>query len=383
MTASILRLRRDALCWLLGFELLGFGLLLAAALAASVVLTTPAWGQAVPAPAAQADGPVGGQVLGNVLGDRADSDFWRAIRQGETGRVSIPNPNAGLLIQSEGDNWRAVRNGPLTVYGAWLMLGIIIVIALFFALRGRIRIDAGPSGTTIERFNLLERTAHWLTAVSFIVLALTGLNLLYGRHVLLPVLGPDIFSAITRAGKYAHNFIAFAFMVGVALIFLIWVRHNIPRAVDFKWLAVGGGLFTKGVHPPAGKFNAGQKLLFWAVVLGGISISLSGLALLFPFQFALFGPTFEVLNVFGLGLPTELTMIQEMQLSQLWHGIVALILIAIIIGHIYIGSLGMEGAFDVMSSGQVDLNWAKEHHPLWVDEVRSGDKARPHAQPAE
>src|SRR5690606_17027077 len=206
-------------------------------------LSGSAWGQAAQAPAAQAPsaqaaGPTGGQVPGNALGDHADSDFWRAIRQGDSGRVSIPNPNAGLLIQSEGDNWRAVRNGPLTVYGAWLMLGIIIVIALFFALRGRIRIDAGPSGTTIERFNLLERTAHWLTAVSFIVLALTGLNLLYGRHVLLPVLGPDIFSAITRAGKYAHNFIAFAFMVGVALIFLIWVRHNIPRAVDFKWLAV-------------------------------------------------------------------------------------------------------------------------------------------------
>src|SRR5690606_443688 len=115
----------------------------------------------------------------------------------------------------------------------------------------------------------------------------------------------------------------------------------------------------------------------------GLSISLSGLALLFPFQFALFGPTFEIFNIFGLGLPTELTMIQEMQLSQLWHGIVALILIAIIIGHIYIGSLGMEGAFEAMGSGQVDLNWAKEHHALWVDDMRSGGKARPHAQPAE
>ena len=296
------------------------------------------------------------------------------------GSVSIPNAQAGQLIQSEGDNWRAVRNGPVTVYGAWAMLGIVALIALFFAVRGRIRIDAGPSGTTIERFNMVERTAHWITATSFIVLALTGLNLLYGRHVLLPVLGPDIFTAITLAGKYAHNFLSFAFMVGIVMIFFLWVGRNIPGKKDLHWLAVGGGLLKKGVHPPAGKFNAGQKLIFWAVILGGISISLSGLALLFPFQLAFFGGTFEVLNIFGLGLPADLTMMQEMQLSQLWHGVVALILIAIIIGHIYIGSLGMEGAFEAMGSGQVDLNWAKEHHSLWVKEVRSVSEAQ---QPAE
>ena len=372
MTASVLRLRRDA------FSLF-FGLvLLLAALAAVTAPTSSAWGQS--ADQTTAESPTGGNVPGNVLGNAADSDFWRAIRQGEAGQVSIPDAQAGRLIQSEGDNWRAVRNGPLTVYGAWAMLGVVAIIALFFAIRGRIRIDAGPSGTTIERFNMLERTAHWITATSFVILALTGLNILYGRHVLLPILGPEIFSAITIAGKYAHNFLSFAFMVGVVLIFFLWVGRNIPGKRDLHWLAVGGGLFKKGVHPPAGKFNAGQKLIFWSVVLGGVSISISGLALLFPFQFALFGGTFEVLNIFGLGLPTDLTMMQEMQLSQLWHGIVALILTAIVIGHIYIGSLGMEGAFEAMGTGQVDLNWAKEHHSLWVNEVRSSSSAQ---QPAE
>lgn len=365
MTASLLRLRRAA-----------FSLIVAAAVTlAGAAVVSPALAQSAgTAPAA--DGPTGGTVPGNVLGNQADADLWRAIRQGERGSVSIPNAQAGVLIQSEGDNWRAVRNGPLTVYGAWLMLGIVIVLALFFALRGRIRIDAGPSGTTIERFNMLERTAHWITATSFIVLALTGLNILYGRHVLLPILGPDIFAAITLWGKYAHNFLAFAFMVGVVMIFFLWVRHNIPNKMDLKWLAVGGGLFKKGVHPPAGKFNAGQKLIFWSVVLGGISISLSGLALLFPFEFDLFSKTFAFLNIFGFDLPTNLAPIQEMQLSQLWHGIVALVLIAIIIGHIYIGSLGMEGAFEAMGSGQVDLNWAKEHHASWVDEVRGGGRTQ-------
>jgi formate dehydrogenase subunit gamma len=374
MIASVLRHRRDASSFL--FSLV---LLIAMALAAAAAPVSPAWGQSEGSGAAA--GPVGGTVPGNALGNTADSDFWRAIRQGEMGSVTIPNAQAGQLIQSEGDNWRAVRNGPVTVYGAWTMLGIVALLALFFAVRGRIRIDSGPSGTTIERFNMVERLAHWITAVSFVILALTGLNILYGRHVLLPILGPEIFSAITIGGKYAHNFLSFAFMVGVVMIFVLWVRHNIPSRVDLKWLALGGGMFKKGVHPPAKKFNAGQKLIFWAVILGGISISLSGLALLFPFELPLFAKTFQVLNIFGLGLPENLTMMQEMQLSQLWHGIVSLVLIAIIIAHIYIGTLGMEGAFEAMGSGQVDVNWAKEHHSLWVEDVRhKGSGAQ---QPAE
>ncbi|MEQ9606640.1 MAG: formate dehydrogenase subunit gamma [Kiloniellaceae bacterium] len=365
MTASLLRLRCAAYSFFFA----------AVVLLAGAAVVSPALAQGT-APGTATESPTGGNVPGNVLGNQADADLWRAIRQGETGSVSIPDAQAGRLIQSEGDNWRAVRNGPVTVYGAWLMLGIIIVLALFFALRGRIRIDAGPAGTTIERFNMLERTAHWITATSFVVLALTGLNILYGRHVLLPILGPDIFAAITLWGKYAHNFLSFAFMLGVVMIFVLWVRHNIPNRKDLKWLAVGGGLFKKGVHPPAGKFNAGQKLIFWSVVLGGISISLSGLALMFPFEFALFGKTFAFLNIFGLDLPTNLAPIQEMQLSQVWHGVVALVLIAIIIGHIYIGSLGMEGAFEAMGSGQVDLNWAKEHHAEWVAEERGGGRTQ-------
>lgn len=370
MTASVSRPRRSALS-----SFFGFVLLFAAAALAMSGLTSSALAQTSNAPASES--PTAGNVPGNVLGNQADSEMWRAVRAGMQGTVSIPNAQAGQLIQSEGDNWRAVRNGPLTVYGAWTMLGIVALIGLFFALRGRIRIDAGPSGTTIERFNMIERTAHWITAVSFVILALTGLNILYGRHVLLPILGPEVFSAITIAGKYAHNFLAFAFMVGLVMMFVLWIRHNIPNATDLRWLAVGGGLFKKGVHPAAAKFNAGQKFIFWAVILGGFSISLSGLALLFPFEFTLFGKTFAALNILGLGLPENLTMMQEMQLSQLWHGAVGLVLIAIIIGHIYIGSVGMEGAFDAMGNGQVDVNWAKEHHSLWVAEVRGRSEAHP------
>ena len=317
------------------------------------------------------DNPVGGTVPGRSLGAASDSELWRDVRGGIKGNVSIPDKQAGQMIQSQGEEWRAWRNGPLTVWGGTGLLVMIGLVALFFLVRGRIRIDAGPSGKTIQRFNDLERFAHWLTAVCFVVLALTGLNLLYGKYVLLPVLGPAVFAAITLAGKYAHNFLAFGFLAGVVLMLVIWARHNILTKYDLQWLAKGGGLFVKGVHPPSEKFNFGQKVIFWLVVLSGLSLGLSGIALMFPFEFSIFAPTFKVLNVFGAGLATELTPVQEMQLAQLWHAVVAMVMIAVIIAHIYIGSLGMEGAFAAMGSGQVDENWAREHHNLWVEEVKA------------
>jgi formate dehydrogenase subunit gamma len=333
--------------------------------------------------------PSMGNVPGDSLGNASDSELWRAVRNGVQGSVSIPDKQAGVLVQSEGDNWRAWRNGPVTVSGAWIVLGMGGLLALFFAIRGRIRVESGMSGQTIERFNSIERFAHWLTAICFIVLALTGLNMLYGKHALLPALGPEAFAALTLAGKYAHNYLAFGFMAGVVLMFVLWVRDNLPNKYDMHWISEAGGLFTKGVHPPSRKFNFGQKLIFWAVVLGGGSLSLSGIALLFPFQIAVFEPTFQALNAIGFRLPTEISAMEEMQLSQVWHGIVGLIMIAIILAHIYIGSLGMEGAFAAMGSGQVDENWAREHHNVWVAELKGEpipDPDEPHsgaAQPAD
>jgi len=327
-----------------------------------------------------------GGVPGQALGATSDAEFWRAIRQGMQGTVSIPDEQAGIMIQSEGDNWRAIRNGPMTVYGAWVMLATVGILALFFVVRGRIRIDAGPSGRTVVRFNELERFTHWMTAVSFILLGLTGLNILYGKHVLMPAIGQTAFAAITHWGKYVHNFVSFAFMAGILLMFLIWVRHNIPNKHDLIWLSKAGGLFTKNVHPPSRKFNAGQKIIFWLVVLGGLSLAMSGVALLFPFEISWWSPTFKVVNAFGFNLPTDLNSIQEMQISQLWHTAVGLVMIAVIIGHIYIGSLGMEGAFDAMGTGRVDENWAREHHNLWVAEL-TGETPKGHetgkTQPAE
>lgn len=324
-----------------------------------------------------------GRVPGNVLGNTSDSEFWRAIRKGRSGSVSIPDKKSAVLVQSEGESWRAFRNGPLSVWGAWALLGIVALLALFFAVRGRIKVDAGLSGRTVERFNDLERFSHWLAAISFIVLGLTGLNLMYGRYVLIPVIGPDAFAWMTAMGKYAHNYVAFAFMISLIFLFVLWVKDNVPSKLDLQWLKAGGGLFTKGVHPPARKFNAGQKILFWLVLLGGISVSLSGLALLFPFKLALFDWTFAVLNAIGFDLPRPLGPVQEMQLSQLWHAIVALGLIVLIIAHIYIGTLGMVGAFDAMGTGMVDENWAKQHHKLWAEEAKLGaDAPAPETPPS-
>ncbi|MGH6943772.1 MAG: formate dehydrogenase subunit gamma [Geminicoccaceae bacterium] len=315
-----------------------------------------------------------GRVPGQALGNTSDADFWREIRRGQQGSVSIPNQEAGVMIQSQGEAWRSIHNGPLSTYGVWGLLAIIALLALFFLLRGRVRIERGRSGRLITRFNALERFTHWLTASCFVVLALTGLNLLYGRYWLRPLIGADAFSLITLGGKYAHDFLAFGFMLGLVLMFVLWIAHNIPNRYDLIWLAKGGGMFKRGVHAPAKKFNAGQKIIFSLVILLGISVSLSGIMLLFPFRLSMFGETFGWVNwVFGTEYPTQLAPLQEMQFAQVWHAIIGLFLTIVIIAHIYIGTVGMEGAFDAMGSGKVDENWAREHHDLWVRDLERKD----------
>lgn len=315
------------------------------------------------------------------------STLWSAIRHGVPVSTSLPDQKAAILIQSEGVWWQKLRGPDGLIAGAGGDAIVITILALlaFYLLRGRIEIEHGRSGVLIERFNGVERFSHWLLAVSFIILALSGLNLLYGRELVMPLIGKEAFSTISAAGKWLHNNVAWSFMVGLALIVVLWLPDNLPTRADLQWLARFGGLFTRGVHPPSWKFNAGQKLVFWAVVLLGISVSMSGISLLFPFQLPLFSKTFAALNALGFAtvweapLPTDLTPIQEMQLSQIWHAIVALAMIVIILAHIYIGTIGMEGAFDAMGTGLVDLNWAREHHSLWVEELERKGRIGGHA----
>ncbi len=324
---------------------------------------------------AQAQAQNAQSLAGAPLGNNSDSDLWRAIKRGDRGNVSLQDKKSGVLIQSNGQVLRDVRNGPMFTYSATAIIGIIALLALFYMLRGRIRIDSGKSDVTITRFNSVERFSHWLLAVSFIILGLSGLNMVYGKFLLTPLVGKAGYAEIAMAGKWVHNFVAFAFILGLVLVLILWIRHNFPNRHDIIWLLKGGGMFTKGTHPPAKKFNAGQKILFWLIILGGASISLSGISLMFPFQLSLFADTFELINRLGFNLPTELTGIEEAQLSLVWHSVVSIFMVCVIIAHIYIGSLGMEGAFDAMGSGEVDKNWAKEHHSIWVEELDSKEGA--------
>lgn len=331
-------------------------------------------------------------------GANSSSTLWGELRHGAEATVSIPDKRAAVLVQDGGMEWLQWRakGGPLQVYGGYALLAIIALLIVFFVLRGKVRIGAGPSDQTIERFKAVERFSHWILAGSFILLALSGLNLLYGKDWILPILGKEVFASITIGGKWVHNNVAWAFMLALIMVFVLWVRHNLPSLLDLKWFAMGGGLIGSA-HPPAKKFNAGQKIVFWSVIVLGASISLSGIALLFPYEAPMFAKTFNILNsvgisqlVMGAPLATDLTDMQEMQYAQIWHTIVAFAMIFIILAHIYIGSVGMEGAFDAMGSGQVDLNWAKEHHGLWVDEEMSksgtgkdGSETKLAATPAE
>jgi formate dehydrogenase subunit gamma len=329
-----------------------------------------------------------------TLGGASDAEVWRALRYGlEDVKISAGGPEARVLIQDSGMWWLQFRKGPLATYGAWLLGATLAALALFFLIRGRIRIDGQKTGRTVTRFKAVERFGHWLMGGSFIVLAITGLVVLFGRMAIIPLLGHEAFSTIAVGSKWVHNNISWAFMLGLIMVFFMWAIDNIPNRTDLKWLAVGGGIFTKGVHPPAKKFNAGQKMIFWSVILLGGSISVSGLSMLFPFELPMFAKTFAILNDMGLPqlvgfgpLPETLAPHEEMQFATLWHTIVGFVLIAIILAHIYIGSVGMEGAFDAMGTGEVEEQWAREHHGLWLKELQEKghapgpDKA---AQPAE
>lgn len=309
-------------------------------------------------------------------GTASDSEVYRALRYGSASTTTTATgPTAGVLIQDSGMTWLAFRDGPLTLYGFYTLGVMIAVIALFWLIRGKIRIDGEKTGRKITRFKGIERFAHWTLGVSFILLALTGLFLFAGRAFIIPWMGKEAYAPVALAGKWVHNNVSWAFMLALVMAFTLWVTHNIPNMTDARWIAKGGGLFSKGVHPPAKKFNAGQKIIFWSVILLGFSISLSGLSLLFPFSLPVFAKTFAVINMTGLpsliaGVPLAevLTAYEEIQLAQLWHGIIAFVFIAIAIAHIYLGSVGMEGALDAMSSGEVEEQWAKEHHSIWYDE---------------
>jgi formate dehydrogenase subunit gamma len=269
------------------------------------------------------------------------------------GRVSIPDQRSGVLEQPAGRDWREFRNVTLRWIGAIAILGTLAGLVIFYLIRGMVRIESGRSGRTVVRFTAFERFVHWLTATCFIILAISGLNITFGRPLLLPLIGYEAFSEWSQWAKYAHNYLSFPFTIGVIVIFLMWIGGNIPNKVDVDWIRRGGGLMGDD-HPPAYRFNAGQKFMYWVVVLGGGAVAVTGYLLMFPF--------------YASG-------IEGMQIASVVHSVVAVLFVAAMIAHIYIGTIGMEGAFEAMGSGTVDVNWAKEHHSLWLAQQKAREAA--------
>ncbi|MGY3483047.1 formate dehydrogenase subunit gamma [Bradyrhizobium sp. USDA 4011] len=271
------------------------------------------------------------------------------------GRVSIPDQRSGVLEQPAGREWREFRNVTLRWIGGVAILGMLVALVAFYLIRGTVRLQDGRSGRTIVRFAAFERFVHWMTATCFIILAISGLNVTFGRPLLLPLIGHEAFSEWSQWAKYAHNYLSFPFTIGVVLIFLMWLGGNIPNKVDVEWIKRGGGIVGHD-HPPAYRFNAGQKAVYWIVVIGGAAVAITGYELMFPFY---------------------LSGIEGMQMAAVVHAIVAVLFVAVMLAHIYIGTIGMQGAFEAMGSGIVDVNWAKEHHSLWLEEeTRAAANAR-------
>ncbi len=278
--------------------------------------------------------------------------------------ASVAGRETNVLVEDKGHWWRALHNGPVTFYGGVVLLVVPALLLVFFAIKGPFKLHDTPTGRLIERFNSAERMTHWTVALSFVALALTGILILFGKYVVLPVLGPSAFSWITIVGKNIHNFVGPLFVFSLIVMFFIFVKDNFFSGNDFTWLSKFGGLMS-GNHVPSGRFNGGEKVWFWlGVVVLGLTVGISGLIMLFP---------------------NWNTAREVMAEANLVHATVAVIFIAIALGHIYIGTIGTEGAYKAMREGYVDETWAKEHHALWYDEVKAGnrpEKMAGAAQPA-
>jgi formate dehydrogenase subunit gamma len=275
------------------------------------------------------------------------TDYWRDVRDNVEGYSAVKGQETNELIQSSGQNWRQLRNGPIATYGSWLLGFTLACIAVFYLVRGRIELTHPRTGEKVLRWTLTERTLHWMTATLFIVLAITGLSLLYGRLVLTPLFGLEGFAVYANIAKWVHNIIGPLFMLTLFSLLIKWFKLNFITSTDIKWFAAFGGMIGKK-HPSAGKLNGGEKVWYWALATIGVAMCITGLILDFP----------------NFGQEREL-----IQLSHLIHLISALILIAFSFGHIYIGTAGTEGALEGMTTGKVDKAWAKQHHDLWLEEV--------------
>lgn len=275
------------------------------------------------------------------------SPAWREARGSVAGFTTVKGTETGVLISPQGDTWREIRNGLITPYGGAVLILVAVLIGAFYLRKGTVRLKAQRTGRTIERFSRRERRAHWLVAISFVCLACTGVVLLFGKHIFLWLFGYTLFSWLAWLSKNVHIVAGFSFIVGVVPLFSLFWKDNLWHKSDAEWIRKAGGIAT-GEHIPSRRFNFGEKAWFWGgLTFFGIVMILSGLALTFP-------------DFFGTRA--------AMQYAEIVHAVSACLVIAMSLGHIYMGTIGMEGAFDAMKTGKVDEAWAKEHHEIWYEE---------------
>ena len=353
-------------------------LLAAGAAALALAGIAQAQAPAAPPPGILADGAPAGFVApalpkpDDTNAERARSQpgnnapLWRAVRGvgGQGGYSSLPATEANVLIQSfvkypgapyvsAGEAWRQVRNGWIIPYGGSLFLLVLAAIALFYFARGPLGGRLRDTGRTIERFTYFERTAHLAVAATFVLLALSGLTMAFGKFFVLPVIGATLYGWLAYALKTLHNFVGPLFVVSLVVVIVGFVRDNLPQRGDLAWLVKAGG-FLGGKEAPSHRFNAGEKLIYWlgAVVLG-LLVAGSGLVL-------------------DMLLPNLAYTRAQMQVWHMVHAVAAMLMMTLFLGHIYLGTIGMKGAFAGMRSGRVDEAWAQEHHELWFNDIRAG-----------
>jgi formate dehydrogenase subunit gamma len=300
---------------------------------------------------------------------------WRKVVEGTEHYSSLPYREAGVLIQpraqylgqerpvTAGEAWRRFRNGPLLHIGGWLFLAAIAACAALYFIAGPLKIKGPLTGRLIERFTPSERMIHWSVAITFVILMASGLTMAFGKFVLMPVLGHALFGWLTYALKTVHNFVGPLFAVSLLAMIVKFARDNLPVKADVKWLLSLGGAIG-GKHPHAGRFNGGEKIWFWGGVLAmGVLVTISGF----------------VLDKIVPGLDYTRGL---MHTFNVVHLVAASLVMAASMGHIYLGTVGMQGAYRAMRDGYVDDQWAKEHHDLWYDEVVRGEVPRVRSQEA-
>jgi formate dehydrogenase subunit gamma len=283
------------------------------------------------------------------------SDLWREVRQRDlpiSGITQVQGVESGVLINADGDRWARFRIENPVRYAPIVLLVVVAILVLFYALRGKVGIEGGLSGRMVKRFTDYERVVHWTLALLFLFLALTGLILLLGRTLLIPLFGHQVFSLLASASKESHNLVGPIFLVSLIMMVVSFARRNIYEKGDLTWLLKGGGFIGKS-HVSGGFFNMGEKSWYWMVILIGLAISISGLILVSP--------------NFGQGRVI-------MAISHVVHVLGAVILIAVSLGHMYMGSIGTEGSIEAMKSGYVDINWVEAHHDRWAQQVKENDE---------